>query len=68
MLAIFRKKITHKSKGYPEETKLIIMKFIQFGQQNGNTKLDMIKAAGISNSSYKRWRLPFFGTRKNDDD
>lgn len=28
----------------------------------------MIKAAGISNSSYKRWRLPFFGTRKNDDD
>jgi len=46
----------------------MIMKFIQFGEQNGNTKVDMIRAAGISNSSYKRWKLPFFGVRKYNYD
>ena len=44
------------------------MRFIQFGQQNGNTRNQMLKAGGISNSSYKRWKISFNNLIKNEDD
>lgn len=69
MLSIFKQRRVHKTKGYAEETKMTIIGFIDFGERNGNYRDDMIKAAGISRSSYKRWNKKLLnGARKIEVD
>jgi len=43
------------------------MGFITFGEMNGNTRADMLKSTGISNSSYKRWKNSYFNSAKQQE-